>query len=207
MAIICQKWDYKIIKIWAVSLECIVCKNKIGFLQKKIKLNDTDYCHEDCYYESEQGKAYLLLINARVDFYANKYSVALTKVNKALQSNFYRLDLLALKSMILGGLGKYEESLKVGLDALDLFDQKYGKNYIIDQVKAVRLNKLSEDWLLQNQVLVDLYGDTLAGVTIGYMKTNRYKEGTPFIKKELEIYPDHEPAKLRLKICNSKLKK
>lgn len=190
-----------------IKLDCIVCKKKIGLFQKKTKLNETDYCHKDCWTDSNQGKTYILLINVRNQFYSKRYSTALKKVNEALQYNYYTLDLLALKSMILGSLDKYDDSIKIGLEVLNQFDQKYGKNYIINQIKSTRSGEISEDWLLQNQVMVDMYGDTLAGVTIGYMKTNKYKDAIPYTKKELEIYPDHEPAKLRLKICNSKIKK
>jgi len=191
-------------------LDCVICKKKIGFLQKKEKLNDNEYCHVDCWADSNQGKAYVLLVNARLKLRfsdnSDRYIIALKKVNEALKCNFYVIDLLSLKSMILGELGEHNNAINSGLEALNQFEQKYGKDYIINKIKEVHANKISQDWLIQNDTLVDLYGDTLAFVSVGYIKLKKYKEAIPYIKEELKIYPNHKPAKTRLKICKDKLR-
>jgi tetratricopeptide (TPR) repeat protein len=192
-------------------MDCVVCKNKIGWFRKKIKITETDYCHEDCWIHSNQGKAYNLLVEARLDLNysnnSNRYKKALEKVNKALKYNFFVIDLLSLKSNLLGSQGNYKEAVNVGLEALDLFNYKYGDNFIVNQINSVRLNKLSQDFLIQNENLIDLYGDTLAFISISYVNFKKYREAIPYIKEELEIYANYEPAKKRLKMCKDKLSK
>ncbi|MBS3162484.1 tetratricopeptide repeat protein [Candidatus Woesearchaeota archaeon] len=169
--------------------ECSVCKKKIGLFDKKISLKENEFCHTKCYSKTKEGQLYSCLIKAKAYTIDKEIDKAMKEVEKGLAIKENVLDLLCLKSSLLGMKGNVKESLEWGIKALARFEQLYGKGFIKKQLEKTRNKEISQEWLMENDFLVDQYGDLLRALILDYMTLKQYENAIPFIKEEIFIYP------------------
>jgi len=185
-------------------VDCCVCKKTIGFFSRKVELSQGEYCHKNCYFDSKQGKSYTLLVNARCLHINNQNSSALKEVDQALILTPDNMDLLALKALVLRSLGKHREALEYAEKAFTKFNKIYGNGFIVNQLKKTHSGKISQEWIIKNHFLVDMYGDIIATISYGYSHIKKYAKAIPFLEEELKIYPNDESAMNNLVFCQKK---
>jgi len=189
-------------------VNCCVCKTKIGLFSKKMQVNEKEFCHEGCWPKTKSREdVHVSLINARIHSINKKYKGALKEIDKGLSLQENNLDLLALKANILGNQGKPKESIEYAKKAYVRFEKLYGKGFIKKQLEKTRSREINQDWIMKNDYLVDEYGDILRALALSYMTLKQYEKAIPYLKEEIEIFPDFVKALKDLEECYYKLKK
>lgn len=188
-------------------VNCNICNNKIGFLKKKIKVGENEFCHDNCWFETKPGKIYALTVNANEAHLHKKYKEALKMADEGLSMQKDNLDLLALKANILGTQGKIEESLDYAKRAHRRFEEIYGKGFIKNQIEKTRSEEISQEWLIKNDHLADMYGDILRALILDYINLKQYEKAIPHLKEEIAIFPTFVRSYDDLAKCYYQLKK
>jgi len=138
--------------------KCVVCKKNI--FTKRVELKGGDYCHKKCYYETNEGKSYLNLVNARSLFYEGKLKESLKIVDYELKINPKILDFLELKGKLLM-TNNPKEALFFLEKAYKRNQEIYGENFQINKMQEIRENKESQDWFFKNKYTITSYEDLL----------------------------------------------
>ena len=164
--------------------KCIKCNKRILFHKQNLKNNT--FCHQRCYFETNEGKSHLNLVKARAFFYEGKFKESLKIVDQELKINPKVLDFLELKGKLL--MKKNPKEALLFLEKAYKRNQEiYGKNFEINKMQEIRENKESQEWFFKNKYKITSYEDLLEGLIVVSIKLRKKELAKKYFKQKISL--------------------